>query len=104
MNEVRKNLSKEMGKVVKNYEKSGLIQRDFAREHGISLHKPKYWLKKRQQSPKVVASKGVPAFVPVDIQQTVTTQMALIRLPIGITIEMDLSSMDAGFIQTLKTC
>jgi hypothetical protein len=42
MNKDRKILAREMGKLVKKWEKSGLTQRDFAKGDAVSLSKFKW--------------------------------------------------------------
>lgn len=106
MNKERKILSKEMYEMVKKFEQSGLHQRDFAAFHGVGLSKLKYWIKKHKQVPKAIFENVNSTFLPVEVDQPQisTLSMALIRLPNEITIEVAISSIDAGFIHALKAC
>jgi hypothetical protein len=107
MNEGDKVLSKEMGLLVQKFKKSGITQRDFAQKHGIGVSKLKYWLKKHKRPvSKVYPSEAISGFIPIELEETKTAsgQLALVRLPNGVTIEVDFNCVDAVFLHTLKTC
>jgi hypothetical protein len=106
MNKDRKVLAREMGKLVKKWEKSGLTQGDFAKGEAVSLSKFKYWITKTKNKANKPVQATSAAFLPISFSDPapLVKAPAIICFPNGITIELDLYGLDANLVNTLKSC
>jgi transposase-like protein len=85
----RENWQKEMFSLIRKWKESGINQKDFCRQHDLTLHAFYYWLRKYKQI-NVLSENG---FLPVELRPPVsdTREDIQIRYPNGVLVILDKS-------------
>jgi len=84
----RENWQREMFSLIRKWQNSGINQKDFCREHEITLHAFYYWLRKYKQAHQTTEN----GFVPVEIGTMVNNsrkEEIQIHYPNGVLITLD---------------
>lgn len=83
----RENWRQEMFFLIKQWQTSGINQRDFCKQHDLSIHAFHYWLRKYKQS-NTTSKDG---FLPVEIGPPVNDPRGDIQIhyPNGVLITLD---------------
>lgn len=94
--------------LVSRYQRSGLTQRAFVQQHGLSLATLTKWLRQgRQDQGQAPTRKVSPRFQPVDLSQMIGAPgwAAEVALPDGSTLRLSTHASTAlveGLLQTLR--
>ena len=85
--EERQNWQEEMFTLIRKWKKSGTNQKDFCRQHDISIHAFHYWQKKLRQK----QSTPVPGFIPVETVPPTNESNGEIQIqyPNGVVVILD---------------
>lgn len=80
----RENWQREMFALIKNWQDSGINQRDFCKRHDITIYTFHYWLRKYKQE----YSSSEKGFIPVEISpaETISQEDIRIQYPNGVQL------------------